>query len=842
MDDPESPTEPASPHARAGGPVDLDRASTVGMGLGIPEADPLARAVARSRAEAALFGKAAPVKVGRYTLIEQAGAGAMGVVWSAWDPELNRGVALKLAASGTAVVRARARDEGRALARLSHPNVVPIYDVFETGDGVFLVMELVTGKNLRALAKAGTPARELVRAYRQAGEGLAAAHRAGLIHRDFKPDNAIQGADGRVRVLDFGLAHAVVGDGASETADIAGTPRYMAPEQRAGLPLTSSVDQFALCVALREALDAAVPRWLQPILARGTAEQPAARFSTMDELTHALALDPRTRWRRRALVGGGVVAVAAVAAAFALGRTQKGEEPCAGGPAQVASSWSPARRAAVAAHLGALGTPYAGEAAEKLTGSLDAYAASWTRSYEGSCRAQQRGELSAQLHDRRVACLANRRAALGALGEVATTQTSEQLPALVVAAGNLPAVAACEDDELLVTDVAPLVPTAATEAAAISALVAGVDVKRDAAHFADARADVATALARAEKLAYAPLLARVHLARGRIDLEAGGDDLGAADFDAAMQGAFAVGDDPLAIESYARHAWAVSTTSAAAAATDGVALVDAIAKRSGERYRFPRALLELDLGGVAMAHGDRAIAREHFERARRETIGLAEGATELTSVDFNLLLVTDEPAERARIGSELVATQTRLLGASHPFVLKSRKLIANLEGDPHVASPTLASACHDLAHFHPGLATDIADCAYDLLWLAIGTSDVALGREACALVLGAASHADEVKPAAVARAYLQALDGDFAAATKTLASPALAADATAPWWEQLYATDALSIGLLVERDQPLADDARFADVARRYAGLGSSLPPSIRARRLAAAGALRGRQ
>ncbi|MBA3540078.1 MAG: serine/threonine protein kinase, partial [Deltaproteobacteria bacterium] len=225
MDDPKVPTVADSPHARKLAPEDLDRASTLDIAGAIVEADPIALAVARSRTEAALFGNAPAVKVGRYTLIEQAGAGAMGVVWSAWDPELGRGVALKLASSGAASVRARARDEGRALARLSHPNVVPIYDVLETPQGVFLVMELVAGKNLRALAAAGTPALELVRAYRQAGEGLAAAHRASLIHRDFKPDNAIRGAYGRVRVLDFGLAHAVIGEGASETAEIAGTPR-----------------------------------------------------------------------------------------------------------------------------------------------------------------------------------------------------------------------------------------------------------------------------------------------------------------------------------------------------------------------------------------------------------------------------------------------------------------------------------------------------------------------------------------------------------------------------------------------------------------------------------------
>ncbi|MCA9680173.1 MAG: serine/threonine protein kinase, partial [Myxococcales bacterium] len=207
--------------------------------------DPLDRSVARARAEEALFGSATPVTLDRYRIIERVGNGGMGVVWSAWDPDLGRPVALKLAAEGDQDTRARAREEGRALAQLSHPNVVPIYDVVDHDAGVLLVMELVRGETLRQVAARRPRTMELVRAYRQAALGLAAAHRAGLVHRDFKPDNAILGADGRVRVLDFGLAHP---DG-DEPGAIAGTPRYMAPEQHEGVALTAAADQYAFCVA-----------------------------------------------------------------------------------------------------------------------------------------------------------------------------------------------------------------------------------------------------------------------------------------------------------------------------------------------------------------------------------------------------------------------------------------------------------------------------------------------------------------------------------------------------------------------------------------------------------------
>src|ERR1041384_7010889 len=193
----------------------------------------------------------------------------MGLVWGAWDPELERRVALKLVRFQTADSRERMLREGRLLAGLSNPHVVAVFDVGVIEDQVYLVMEWIRGESLREHAAHATDRRSILAVYRQAAEGLAAAHSAGVVHRDFKPDNAVVGDDGRVRVLDFGLA--VRGDGAYD-ATSAGTPGYMPPEQARGVVVTAAGDQYALCVSLREALErlGELPRWITAIVDRGT--------------------------------------------------------------------------------------------------------------------------------------------------------------------------------------------------------------------------------------------------------------------------------------------------------------------------------------------------------------------------------------------------------------------------------------------------------------------------------------------------------------------------------------------------------------------------------------------
>ncbi len=217
-------------------------------------------------------------KVGRYLILTTLGTGGMGVVFAAYDPQLDRKVALKLLRSGinynTKDARTRLRREAQAIAQLSHPNVVSVYDVGETDEGdLYIAMEFVEGDTLSQwLKKYPRTTREIIEVFLQAARGLVAAHGVGLLHRDFKPDNVLVGGDGRVRVTDFGLARSVMAEPAeardgrekenitalnvdlTATGTVLGTPRYMAPEQLTGPDIDARADQFSFCVALYEAL------------------------------------------------------------------------------------------------------------------------------------------------------------------------------------------------------------------------------------------------------------------------------------------------------------------------------------------------------------------------------------------------------------------------------------------------------------------------------------------------------------------------------------------------------------------------------------------------------------
>jgi len=304
--------------------------------------------------------------VGRYIVVERLGAGAMGVVYAAYDPKLDRKVALKLlrrarAGGDHARRTARLEREAQAVAKLSHPNVVGIFDVLVYEDRVVLAMEYLGGGTLRAWMEAQKhPWREIVRMFIEVGKGLAAAHDAGQIHRDFKPDNVLLDGNGVPKVADFGLARvrsttgvhkAVASDDEKDdlpleispsltrTGAITGTPAYMAPEQFLGKEVDGRTDQFAFCVALYEALygerpfagetilalsdsvtdgrlrpfakGTDVPAWVRAIVLRGLRVAPADRYPAMDQLIVALANDPIARRQRRLWTGAAVVALVA---------------------------------------------------------------------------------------------------------------------------------------------------------------------------------------------------------------------------------------------------------------------------------------------------------------------------------------------------------------------------------------------------------------------------------------------------------------------------------------------------------------------------------------------------
>ncbi len=244
-----------------------------------------------------------PATLGRLRLERVLGSGGMGVVHAAFDPDLERRVAVKLLHASSADARARLLREARAMAKLSHPNVITVFDV-GTADGTdFVTMELVDGATLKDWLAIAKPAwRDIVAAFVAAGRGLAAAHDAGLVHRDFKPTNVLRSHAGKIVVTDFGLSRAAEGDvdplavtGAvsgpatrTMTGAVLGTPAYMAPEQWTGASVGPASDQFAFCVALWEALADGRPY-------RGDTLEPAARADRGDTSARARLAGDRAR-------------------------------------------------------------------------------------------------------------------------------------------------------------------------------------------------------------------------------------------------------------------------------------------------------------------------------------------------------------------------------------------------------------------------------------------------------------------------------------------------------------------------------------------------------------------
>jgi eukaryotic-like serine/threonine-protein kinase len=253
-----------------------------------------------------------PTRLGRFYVLRRLGEGGMGVVYLGYDEVLDRRVALKLLRPGLGAHDWLLR-EAQALGRLAHPNVVAVHEVGEHQGRPFLAMELVDGPTLAAwLAAEPRPFSTVLPLLLQAGRALGAAHQAGLVHRDFKPENVLI-SDGRPRVVDFGIAAL-----AGQSGVMGGTPGYMAPEQLRGEPATAASDQYAFAVTLRRLPNP--PSWLAPLVERAHAADPSARFPSMtvllDEIQRHLPrdpdFDPSVAGRTRALIACSLLLVGVI--------------------------------------------------------------------------------------------------------------------------------------------------------------------------------------------------------------------------------------------------------------------------------------------------------------------------------------------------------------------------------------------------------------------------------------------------------------------------------------------------------------------------------------------------
>ncbi|HOX43875.1 MAG TPA: serine/threonine-protein kinase [Myxococcota bacterium] len=659
--------------------------------------------------------------LGRYVILEKLGAGGMGVVYAAYDSGLDRKVAVKVLRPETrgeelAVRQDRLLREARAMARLSNPNVNTVFDVGAFQGRLYLAMELVDGQTLKGWLSAQPRTwREVAGVFLQAGRGLLAAHQAGLVHRDVKPDNLLVGRDGRVRVTDFGLvssggaepepalpaAPVGTGDdgGLTRTGALLGSPAYMAPEQLEGGRATPASDQFSFCVALHEALTGArpfsgdspaevlnriragqvtpgpragaVPTFLLQAVRRGLSADPAARHPDLEVLLAELARDP-ARTRRRALAwSGGLLALALGGAGLAFG-LGGGQAVCADPERHLAGAWDPGVKGRVQAAFAATGLPQAGSTFQRLERRLDAYAAAWAAGRREACEATQvHGEQSPALMDLRMRCLDRRLEELRALGGVLAGADDEVMARAEAAAAALPPLAVCRDARALSLQVEPPAdPAGRQKIAEVERRLAEAEALLQAGRFEAALSLAAPAVALAVEVGHDPTRAEALLVLGRTQDANGKLEEAEASLRAAQLAAEAGRHDRATVEAWLQLVSVVGARRGRY--QEGQRLAEqaraALARLGGDRTL--EATLAIQLGDLLTQEQRYAEAQGQYETAleiRRALLGPDDPAVldALSSLATNLRQQT-KTAEAERLQREVLAGVERSLGAEHP--------------------------------------------------------------------------------------------------------------------------------------------------------------------------------
>ncbi|MFT3697438.1 MAG: serine/threonine-protein kinase [Kofleriaceae bacterium] len=542
-----------------------------------------------------------PDRIGKFVIQRELGAGATGVVYAARDPELDREVALKL-------LHRREDDalvaEARLMAKLAHPNVVPVYEVGRHEDAVFVAMELVAGGTLRTWLAGKHTRAEIVATICGAGHGLAAAHELGLVHRDVKPENILVGRDGRARVSDFGLSATAV-----EAARV-GTPAYMAPEQLRGELVDARSDQFAFCVVLYEALygerpftGTTIPEQLAAIargpkqrglraIVRGLAADPAQRFPSMRALL--ARLERKSTVLR---VGAAVVTLALIATLLLVLRH---EDSCPDV---------------------SITHPNASSGLAQV--ELDRYAAAWAIAHHDACTATKNHQASDVLLDQRMRCLEDRRIAYNTLIEFladpayATKATS--------AIGALQAPATCLDPDNS-DDPLAFAPNQQADAAQLRDHLA----RAEAAVALGRKPELSSVLARADELHLPRLRANALYLRAEAHMAAREDTDAVADLEdasllaeanhldrlAARADSLAVAAATDAADFPAAHRWARSAEAALARAGD----------RPDDKAALASRIAWLDLHEAKLAHAETEALAAIADGCRGEVAAVASCA------------------------------------------------------------------------------------------------------------------------------------------------------------------------------------------------------------------------
>jgi tetratricopeptide (TPR) repeat protein len=728
-------------------------------------------------------------KLGRYVVLSRVGAGGMGVVFAAYDPELDRKVAIKVlrgAPGGSgpkelADQRARLLREAQAMAKLSHPNVITVHDVGTFEGQVFVAMEFIDGGTLSMwLHEKPRTWREVQAVMLAAGRGLAAAHAAGLVHRDFKPDNVLMGRDGRVLVTDFGLARPAAGKtdafaqvgtmpgtralgiALTQTGALVGTPAYMAPEQLGGERTDALTDQFSFCVAAYEGLygerpfagrvlaelianvsdgnvrpapaRTTVPRWVRRALMRGLSVDPERRHPSMDALLAELVRNPWRRWQQAGLVAIPTVLVGVGVTAYER-EVPRVASYCQDVAEKLDGTWDDARRSAIAGRFEASELPYAADVQRAVEQRLDTYAQAWVTLQTQACRDEVEGARPQAVLALQMTCLERRKQSLGALTELLAQSDATTLERSVDAADALPGLEICADLEVLMArestqdDVEPAAVREIDEA------LAKVKVLRDAARFAEAKALAEPLIARAVEAGYTrgEAFAREQLATA---LDLGGNAVAAERaYHDALSSALASGSAEIVVRASLGLIWITADPSRPLIEADRWYAhgKGALARMGGDPELA--AELERSLGQAYLEHGDPRRAEAHVReslRIREEAFGPDDESIGVAASTMGQLLAMQGKLAESRASFEraLAVTEART-GPAHPDMAAS---LTNL-GSAWAESGDTAKA---IGYFERALAIDIA---------ALGPDHVrnAISHHNLASALGEAGRLDEAR-------------------------------------------------------------------------------------------------
>ncbi|MEM9461396.1 MAG: serine/threonine-protein kinase [Myxococcota bacterium] len=671
-------------------------------------------------------------RLGRYILLEALGRGGMGTVVKALDTSLNRKLAVKLLHPDLTERDARRMvREARSLAMLSHPNVVQVYEVGTASDQVFIAMELVEGQTLSAWSKRCPRTwKECIQVYQQAGQGLAAAHAAGLVHRDFKPSNCIIDPEQRVKVLDFGLAQAVavpeppsqeqrspldlplsdsLGD-ITRPGAVLGTLAYMSPEQMMGRPLDPRTDQFSFCVALYEALyaehpfgahslwqlaaalrdgrvrppppDTRVPSKLRRLLLRGLAKRPEHRWPSMNALLAELrrfsqprrAPAHRLGWMSAGLLGLGLGALSWFHPAWA--------EPCANAQDHLREVWDEERKQQIKDSLLASEAPYAAQTWARVESRLDGYAQSWVDRHTDVCRATAvTQEQSTEVMDLRMACLEERRHALRSVVDVLGTGDPKIVRTAVVLVANLPRLMCNDVDQLRTRLHLPEDPQQAEQVSALREMLLEANIARQAGHIDPSFATITAVIEQANAVGYRPLQAEALLHRGMIHLSSGRYTEAYDDLHHAYTQGLELGHDIVVLRSAIKLTHLVGhTLSRHEQGLQWGETALALARRHTDRAMFGSALNVV--GTIHQSKGNYAQAEHYYRQALEQWLDTRGPEHPLVGHALNSLgNVLNETGqyEQAEIYFErTLRTWEQALGSEHPLVADSLTNLGNV--------------------------------------------------------------------------------------------------------------------------------------------------------------------